>query len=604
MCKALRRLAGAAVQPRQRGRYFVAQSSVPYPPAGWLVFMHLPRFSAAALLVALPLLSLAQAPAGKPAKPVDPTDPIARIKDEGMNRSKVMETLSTLTDNFGPRVTGSPALKRANEWTRDEMTRTGLQNGKLEAWGPFGRGWSLTSFQAEVITPQVQPLQAYPKAWAPGCNLQNAEVVWVNASSVADLEKYRGKLKGKVVLSGPMREVKAHFEPEATRSTDKELLDLANAPDPNELRTGYTGPSRARQSAAKLRYATAAARAQFYVSEGVALILDPSRSGDGGNIFVQQASGASPVDTTSMETLYSSGKKVWDKEPPTVLPQAAVSIEQYNRLCRMLQANEPVRVNVKTAVEFHDQDLMQYNTIAEIPGTDKAAEVVMLGGHLDSWQGGTGATDNAAGVAVAMEAGRILKTLGLQPRRTIRVALWTGEEQGIYGSEAYVKQHFGEKAPDNGTKPAPGAPPRVIVKPEYANLSAYFNLDNGAGKIRGVYMQGNEAVRPIFRQWLAPLNDLGATTLTLENTGSTDHVSFDDIGLPGFQFIQDELEYFSRTHHSTQDVYDRAPADDLKQAATVMAVFVYQTAMRDEKLPRKPVTVVKPGGKEGKKKKS
>jgi carboxypeptidase Q len=555
----------------------------------------------AALLALLPLIATAQTPAVKPAKPVDSSDPIARIKDEGMNRSQVMRTLSTLTDNFGPRLTGTPALHKANEWTRDEMTRMGLQNSKLEEWGPFGRGWSLTSFHGEVITPQVQPLLAYPKAWAPGCSLQNAEVVWVNATTVADLEKYRGQLKGKVVLSGPMRDVKAHFEPEATRSTDKELLDLADAPDPNDTKTGYTPPNLARQRAAKLRYATAAARAQFYVNEGVALILDPSRAGDGGNIFVQQASGASPVDTTSMETLYNSGQKVWALQPPPVLPQAAMSIEQYNRFCRMIQNGEPVRVNVKTAVQFHDEHPMQVNTTAEIKGTDKADEVVMLGGHLDSWQGGTGATDNAAGVAVAMEAVRILKTLGLQPRRTIRVALWTGEEQGIYGSEAYVKQHFGELAPpDERQKPASNAAPRVVTKPEYEKLSAYFNLDNGAGKIRGIYMQGNEAVRPIFRQWLAPLKELGANTLTLENTGSTDHVSFDDIGLPGFQFIQDELEYFSRTHHSTQDVYDRAPADDLKQAATVMAVFVYQTAMRDEMLPRKPVTKVSGGTKKRK----
>ncbi len=562
----------------------------------------------AVVLALLPLAALAQAPTApltKPAKPVAAdADPIARIKDEGMNRSQIMATFAHLTDNVGPRLTGTPALHRANEWTRDELTRMGLQNAKLEEWGVFGRGWSLESFTGEVLTPQVQPLLAYPKAWAPGCNLQNAEVVWVNATTVADLEKYRGKLKGKVVLSGPMRDVKAHFEPEATRRTEKELLELADAPDPNELRTGYTGPSRARQTAVKLRYFTAAARAQFYVSEGVALILDPSRAGDGGNIFVQQASGAAPVDTTSMETLYSAGKKVWDKEPPPVLPQAAVSIEQYNRLCRMLTANEPVRVNVRTAVQFHDEHPTQVNTIAEIVGTDKKDEVVMLGGHLDSWQGGTGATDNAAGVAVAMEAVRILKTLGLQPRRTIRVALWTGEEQGIYGSEGYVKAHFGEKAPALANAPRGGVP-RVITKPEYEKLSAYFNLDNGAGKIRGVYMQGNEAVRPLFRRWLQPLKELGATTLTLENTGSTDHIPFDEIGLPGFQFIQDELEYFSRTHHSTQDVYERAPAEDLKQAATVMAVFVYQTAMLDGKLPRKPVTVVnasqKAAGKKAKK---
>ncbi len=568
---------------------------------------------AAALLALVPFAATAQsgqsAPPTKPAKPVDANDPIARIRDEGMNRSQVMQTLSYLTDNIGPRVTGSPALKRANEWTRDELTKYGLQNAKLEAWGPFGRGWTLTSYTGEVLTPQVQPLQAYPKVWAPGCNLQNAEVVWINATTVAELEQYRGKLKGKVVLSGPIREVKPHFEPEATRSTDKELLELADAPDPNDNKRPTGAPTSpeaiGRMRQAKKRYFLAATRAQFYVQEGVALILDPSRAGDGGNIFVQQASAALPVDTTSMETMYNSGAHVWDLKPPTVLPQAAVSVEQYNHLVRMLQNGQPVRMNVKTAVEFHDKDPMQYNTVAEIPGTDKKDEVVMLGGHLDSWQGGTGATDNAAGVAVAMEAVRILKTLGLTPRRTIRVALWTGEEQGIYGSEAYVQQHFGETVKEDGAARA-GGPARVTVKPEHAKLSAYFNLDNGAGKIRGVYMQGNDAVRPIFRKWLAPFKDLGATTLTLDNTGGTDHLSFDAVGLPGFQFIQDELEYFSRTHHSTQDVYDRAPPEDMKQAATIMAAFVYQTAMRDEMLPRKPITVVKDAAKvkSGKKLKS
>ncbi|MBC7448600.1 MAG: M20/M25/M40 family metallo-hydrolase [Hymenobacteraceae bacterium] len=558
------------------------------------------RPATAALLALAPFAVLAQP--GKPAPTKPETDPIARIKEEGMNHSQVMKTLSYLTDNLGPRVTGSPALHHANEWTRDELTRHGLVNAKLEAWGPFGRGWSLTSYTGEVLTPTVQPLQAYPKAWAPGCNLQNAEVVWVNAATVADLEKYRGKLRGKVVLSGPMREIKPHFEAEASRRTDKELLDLADAPDPTDIKPGNPKPSPLREREAKKRYFLGAARAQFYVTEGVALILDPSRAGDGGNIFVQQASGASPVDTTSMETMYNSGAHVWDLKPPTVLPQAAVSVEQYNHLVRMLQSGQPVRMNVKTAVEFHDKDLMQYNTVAEIPGTDKKDEVVMLGGHLDSWQGGTGATDNAAGVAVAMEAVRILKTLGLTPRRTIRVALWTGEEQGIYGSEAYVQQHFGEQVKEEGTAGRAGGLARVTVKPEHAKLSAYFNLDNGAGKIRGVYMQGNDAVRPIFRKWLAPFKDLGATTLTLDNTGGTDHLSFDAVGLPGFQFIQDELEYFSRTHHSTQDVFDRAPPEDMKQAATIMAAFVYQTAMRDEMLPRKPVTVVKDGAKKAGKK--
>jgi Zn-dependent M28 family amino/carboxypeptidase len=267
----------------------------------------------------------------------------------------------------------------------------------------------------------------------------------------------------------------------------------------------------------------------------------------------------------------------------------------------MLKANAPVTMAVNLEVQFHDEDLMGYNTVAEIPGTDLKDEVVMLGGHLDSWHGGTGATDNAAGVAVAMEAARIIQALGLKPRRTIRVALWSGEEQGLFGSRAYVREHFGEIAtptpqptPLGAAEGGPAAQPtptpqgRLVTKPEYEKLSGYFNLDNGTGRIRGVYLQGNEGVRPIFRQWLQPFADLGAQTLSIANTGGTDHVPFDAVGLPGFQFIQDQIEYSTRTHHSTQDLYDRIQANDMKQAATVMAAFVYQTAMRDGKLPRKP----------------
>lgn len=563
--------------------------------------MTVTRLLAPALLAAaLPLAALAQAPSTPAAKPAtNSTDPIDRIKDEGMNRSQVMSTLSYLTDVIGPRLTGTPALKRANEWTRDQLTKYGLQNAKLEAWGPFGRGWTLQGFAADITEPQVRPLEAFPKAWSPDVDVSNAEVVWLDIKSTADLQKYKGQLRGKVVLNGPIREVKPHFEGEATRQTDKDLLELADAPDPDAKpikSEGTVSPQQlARQRAAKLRYATAAARNTFYVQEGVALVLDPSRAGDGGNIFVQQATAAVPVDTTTMETLYNSNSAhVWDLKQPATVPQAVVAVEQYNRLARMIQQGEKVKVSVRLKGQYHEQDPMAYNTVAEIPGTDKKDEVVMVGGHLDSWHGGTGATDNAAGVAVAMEAVRILKAAGLQPRRTIRVALWTGEEQGIYGSEAYVKQHFGEAAPaDPKEKAAPGGAPRVVVKPEWNKLSCYFNLDNGAGKIRGVHMQGNEAVQPIFREWLAPFRKDGATTLTLSNTGGTDHLSFDAVGLPGFQFIQDELEYNTRTHHSTQDVYDRAPTDDMKQAATVMAAFIYQAAMRDEMLPRKPVQVVK-----------
>jgi carboxypeptidase Q len=295
--------------------------------------------------------------------------------------------------------------------------------------------------------------------------------------------------------------------------------------------------------------------------------------------------------------------RAWDKGVQKFAPQIVLSIEQYNRLARMIQAGERVRISVNLDAQFLDQDPMSYNTIAEIPGTDLKDEVVMLGGHMDSWHGGTGATDNAAGVAVAMEAVRILKALNLQPRRTIRIALWSGEEQGLLGSRAYVEQHFGKLERPSAApaatppgaeegKPAPQPSPtpraRLITKPGYDKFDAYFNLDNGSGRIRGIYMQGNDALRSIFRPWLAPFADLGAQTLTLSNTGSTDHVAFDDIGLPGFQFIQDEIEYNTRTHHSTQDVYDRLQPDDLKQAAVIMAAFVYQTAMRDERLPRKP----------------
>ncbi|HEX6718331.1 MAG TPA: M20/M25/M40 family metallo-hydrolase [Pyrinomonadaceae bacterium] len=276
----------------------------------------------------------------------------------------------------------------------------------------------------------------------------------------------------------------------------------------------------------------------------------------------------------------------------SVLPQIVVSSEQYNRLVRIIQAGDKVRMKVSLVTQFSKDEVMGYNTIAEITGSDKADEIVMVGGHMDSWHSGTGATDNGAGVAAAMEAVRIIQALGLKPRRTIRIGLWSGEEQGLLGSEAYVAQHFGKPVDESkdthfmrlirmlmATKIAPG--------PEYDKLSAYYNLDNGTGKIRGVYLQGNEAVRPIFRQWLQPFRDLGASTLTASNTDGTDHLSFDVIGLPGFQFIQDEIDYETRTHHSNQDVFDRIQADDLKQAATIMAAFIYNTAMRDEKLPRK-----------------
>jgi carboxypeptidase Q len=572
------------------------------------------RKIAVALLLACSVLAnsfpvMAQQPAATPAATAssqtpapDPNDPIARIKDEGMNRSQVMQTLSYLSDVIGPRLTNSPGMKRANEWTRDQMTKWGMQNAHLEPWGPFGRGWTLKRFSAEVVEPLNVPLIAYPKAWSPGTNgTLNAEVVYMDATDEAGLAKYRGKLKGAIVLTAPVREIKAHFEALGTRLTEKELLALADAPDPAAA-VRRQGPQITPEQIAQFVFGLK--KANFLMEEGAALLVDPGR-GDGGTLFVQSASVPQPVpaltDLNSIQSFFRRGVSPYDKSAPKLVPQIVLSAEHYNRIMRMIQAGEKVRMNVNLDVQFQDQDLMGYNTIAEIPGGDLKDEVVMLGGHMDSWHGGTGATDNAAGCAVAMEAARILQTLGLKPRRTIRVALWSGEEQGLLGSRAYVKEHFGEIVTPTPQPTPPGAgegqpvarptpPPqgRLVTKPEYDKFAGYFNLDNGTGKIRGVYLQGNEAIRPLFRSWLMPFRDLGAQTLSISNTGGTDHLAFDAIGLPGFQFIQDEVEYDTRTHHSNQDVFDRIQADDMKQAATIMAAFVYQAAMRDEKLPRKP----------------
>ncbi|HEX3185138.1 MAG TPA: M20/M25/M40 family metallo-hydrolase [Pyrinomonadaceae bacterium] len=570
------------------------------------------RYAAIVLLVILivsPATLTAQTPAQAPAP--DPNDPIVKIKDEGTNRSQVMQTLSYLSDVIGPRLTASPGMKRANEWTRDQLTKWGLQNAHLESWGPFGRGWTLKKFSAQVVEPIAIPLIAYPKAWSPGTNGPvTADVVYVDARSDTDLEKFKGKLNGKIVLTSPMRDVTAHFEALGTRLDEKELLNLADAPEPRQGgRPNFGGNPNARAAAT-----FSANKLRFFEQEGVAMLIDPGR-GDGGTIFVQSATVTpAPVDPNAPPAGgggFGGGVRPYDKAAK-IMPQAVLAIEHYNRVARMIQAGEAVKMTVDLSVAYQDADPMGYNTIAEIPGTDLKDEIVMLGGHMDSWHSGTGATDNAAGCAVAMEAVRIIQALGLKPRRTIRIALWSGEEQGLLGSRAYVAQHFGSmQNPATSAAPATGGaanaagngggngngngnggaqrPAQTLVtKPEYEKFSGYFNLDNGTGKIRGVYMQGNEGVRGLFRQWLAPFKDMGANTLSISNTGGTDHLSFDGIGLPGFQFIQDEIEYDTRTHHSNQDVFDRIQADDMKQAAIIMAAFVYNTAMRDEKLPRKP----------------
>ncbi|HEX6188983.1 MAG TPA: M20/M25/M40 family metallo-hydrolase [Pyrinomonadaceae bacterium] len=557
------------------------------------------QFAALVLLFALfaPYAALAQQQTAQPA--LDPNDPIARIRDEGMNRSQVMQTLSYLTDVIGPRLTASPQMKRANDWTRDTLAKWGLQNANVESWGTFGRGWSLKRFSAQVIEPQGFPLIAYPKAWSPGTNGPvAAEVVYFDAKDEADLARFKGKLKGKIVLTAPTREVKALFVAPGTRRDEKNLLALANAPMPRPGGGRGGAGNRNPQFLAAQRFA--AAKNQFFVDEGAAVLVDPGR-GDGGTIFVSAATVPQPFSPDAFGPAAANPNaprrfRPWDKDAPKMVPQVAMAVEHYNRVVRMIQAGETVKIEVELAVEWQDKDLDGYNTIAEIPGSDPTLkdEIVMLGGHMDSWHGGTGATDNGAGVAVGMEAVRIIQALGLKPRRTIRIALWSGEEQGLLGSRAYVAKHFGRmEAPaattaanGNGTSATPPAP--VLVKlPDYDKVAGYFNLDNGTGKIRGVYLQGNEAMAGLFRQWLAPFRDLGAETLSLSNTGGTDHLAFDAVGLPGFQFIQDEIEYDTRTHHSNMDVFDRIQADDMKQASTIMAAFVYNAAMRDEKLPRK-----------------
>lgn len=565
------------------------------------------QFAATILLFALlvPYAAVSQQ-AGVEVQQPAANDPIVRIRDEGMNRSQVMQTLSYLSDVIGPRLTASPGMKRANNWTRETLEKWGMQNAHLEAWGPFGRGWSLKRFSAQIVDPLNIPLIAYPKAWSPATKgAITGDVVYLDAKTEADLEKYKGKLKGAIVLTQSPRELKARFAPLGTRQDEKSLLALADAIPPAGGRGaggggGGGGFRMTPEQRATLNFNTR--KIMFAQEEGAAVLVDGSRAGDGGTIFVQQATVPTIIPEVQPATP-APRVNAYDKVAPKILPQIVLANEHYNRIVRMLQAGENVKMEVNIGVEWQDADPMGYNTVAEIPGSDPQLkdEIVMLGGHMDSWHAGTGATDNGAGVAVAMEAMRIIQTLGLKPKRTIRIGLWTGEEEGLLGSAAYVKQHFGTLDPGNSGVVPPGtpnsqpaAPSKLTTLPEYDKFDAYFNLDNGTGKIRGVYMQGNEAVRPIFRQWLMSFRDRpgenvwGANTLSISNTGGTDHLSFDRIGLPGFQFIQDEIEYDTRTHHSNMDVFDRIQADDMKQSATIMAAFVYQTAMRDEKIPRKP----------------
>ncbi|HXU40449.1 MAG TPA: M20/M25/M40 family metallo-hydrolase [Blastocatellia bacterium] len=559
------------------------------------------RYTAILLTILISFASSVAVSAQGPQEKFD-QDAITKIKEEGMNRSQVMDTLSYITDVPGARLTGSPNIRVAQEWAKQKLAAWGLQNSHLESWGPFGRGWSLEGFSANLIKPNYAPLIAYPKAWSPATNgVVRGQPVFFDAKTDADFQKYKGKLKGAIVLLTEAREVKPHYEALGHRQTDEELLRLADA-EPQGA--GGPGGPRGFRMTDEQRAAQALLLKKWLMlqEEGAALVLEPGR-GDGGTLFVQSANLSYPQDTPA-----DKRKNVRDKDATMVVPQVVVAVEHYNRIIRMLQRGAPVQLEFNVASKFYDQDLMSYNVVAEIPGTDLKDEVVMLGAHFDSWHTGTGATDNAAGSAVCMEAVRILQSLGLKPRRTIRIGLWSGEEEGLLGSRAYVAEHFGKRLggdqrfgggpPPAGAQPPaePQAPPQFELKPEHEKVAGYFNLDNGTGKIRGIYMQGNEEVRSIFRAWFAPFKEMVGTskdnayaTLSIANTGGTDHLSYDAVGLPGFQFIQDQIEYETRTHHSNMDVYDRIQEDDMKQASTIMAAFVYNTAMRDKKLPRKPL---------------
>ena len=491
-----------------------------------------------------------------------------RIRQEGFRNAKVMEIASGLMDFVGPRLTGSPNMKRANEWTRDKLTELGLSNAHLESWGPFGRGWSYQSCSVRMVAPDVAQLTALPRAWTPGTDGPVRGVpVKIKVEKVEDIEQYKGKLSGKIVLEGEVRELKPHEKPEFARYNEKSLDDLF----------AYEFPGRPRFTREEFlkRRDFRRALAKFFAEEKPLAVLEPGNTDFG--TFIVQGLGT---------------QKEGEQFP---VPSVVLPAEQYNRLARLVDQKKAIELEVDVKTTFHADDLNAYNTIAEIPGTDKKGEVVMIGAHLDSWHGGTGATDNGAGVAATMEAVRILKAIGVAPKRTIRIALWSGEEQGLLGSRAYVAQHFGSRAeptdPDEKDLPSSLRKQKgpLTLKPEHAKLAAYFNMDNGTGRIRGVYMQENAAVRPIFEAWIEPLKDLGVTTLTMRNTGGTDHLSFDEAGLPGFQFIQDEIEYETRTHHTNYDVYERLQRDDLAQAAVAMATFVWEAANRPDMLPRKPL---------------
>ncbi len=520
---------------------------------------------------------------------------IYRIKDEAFRHSKVMDHLFYLTDVNGPRLTNSPGQRAAAEWAVKSLESWGIEGAHLEKWGIFGRGWSVSRFTMSLREPVYAPLPGVPLAWSSGTKgMVSGDVVLAPLFTAQELERsenrdpaklaariekyraeYKGKLKGKFVLLTEAREIAPPTDAPARRFDEKDLAKIQEAPVPHVAPTidwpivslPEDPKKREQLLAAAPLEVTADLRLRvrrtrnrlnaFFKEEGVLAVVSGDSRGSGGVVFAE-AGGS-----------YEIGAPV----PP---PMISLAPEPYDRLCRLAEKKIPLKIELEMEAKFDDTSPEGLDVIAEIPGGAKRDEVVMLGAHLDSWHSGTGATDNAAGSAVVLEATRILKTLGLPMDRTVRLALWTGEEQGLLGSRGYVKNHFAD-------------PVTMQTLPEHAKLSGYFNLDNGTGKIRGVYLQGNDMMRPVFKAWLAPFEDLGATTISIQDTGGTDHLPFDAVGLPGFQFIQDPLDYGTRTHHSNIDAYDHVQEGDLMQAAAILAAVVYDAATRPEMLPRKPL---------------
>jgi hypothetical protein len=529
------------------------------------------RFSAAACTVALLLFPVA--PAQEQAGDKADLGALTQIKNEAFQHSQAMENLFYISEVYGPRVNNSRNHRAAAEWAVKQMKEWGLQNVHLEKWGPFGDGWQIKKYYGALESPAYAALIGFPLAWTPGTNGPiTAEAVLAPLHSEADFAQYKGKLKGKIVLIFDPRELTLHTDAEAHRLTEAEVAERTMTPDPSHTgffpagRPGAAAPRPGEYTPSTLTTAAPTGRVlrnqvnAFLKEEGVAVALTPGYNGDGGTVFATFGGSQDPKD-------------------PVGPPMAAITPEQYNRICRLLQHGITPKLTFDIEVEYQKDDEMGFNVIGEIPGTSKSDEVVMVGGHFDSWQGGTGATDNGTGSAVAMEAVRILATLHKPMARTVRVALWGGEEEGLYGSLAYVQQHFA---------------PRDTMKktPEYDKLDVYFNDDSGSGKFRAVQALGNSELAAIFQSWIAPIKDLGIDSVVgvtagpTVQPGGTDSTSFSWIGLDGIGFMQDPLEYGTRTHHSNMDLYDRVQKGDVMQGAMIEAWFAYNAATRAEMLPR------------------